>query len=94
MRFNFWQVQGVGKSAEVIQHHKVPATNHFKLHFEFAEHFLHLFWAPAATPAGLTAEALRWVDLLRAKLASSCHLSPHRGLSQDEQNDIKTSLPR
>ena len=43
MMFNLWQVEGVGKSAEVIQHHKVPGTNDLKLYFEFAEHFCHLF---------------------------------------------------
>lgn len=52
MRFNLWQVEGIGKSAEVIQRCRVPGTNHLKLHFEFAEHFFHLFWALAATPTG------------------------------------------
>lgn len=52
MRFHLWQVEYVGKSAEVIQHRKVPSTNDLKLCFEFGEHFYHLFWALAATPAG------------------------------------------
>lgn len=52
MRFNLWQVEGVGKSVEVIQHCKIPGANDLKLRFEFAEHFCHVFWALVAPPAG------------------------------------------
>lgn len=52
MRFNLLQVESVGKIAEVMEHHKVPSTNHLRLCFEFAKHFSYLFWPLVATPAG------------------------------------------
>lgn len=75
MRFNLRQAESVGKIAEVMEHHKVPGTNHLKLCFEFAKHFSHLSGLWLLHLQGLT-DVLEWVDLLCAVLASSCHQSP------------------
>lgn len=69
MRFNFSQVESVGKIAEVLEHRKATSTNHLKLCFEFAKHFSHLFWALAATPAGSDrCFGMAWFALCRARL--------------------------